>query len=142
MNPDYVLGVCFEPRAQALLMVRKLRPDWQKGFFNCPGGKVEAEENPYDAMVREFKEECGVVVKDWKLAIIYHLPAGNRLYIFSSFSLPNHWHQMEDEPLMMANLDRLPPKMIENLPWIIPFCAHARSGTLLPLHVTRTNGPS
>lgn len=61
----YVLGLAFTPNGRVAL-IRKNRPDWQKGKWNGIGGKVEANEDSRTAMQREFAEETGVVTHpDW-----------------------------------------------------------------------------
>lgn len=57
----YTLGIAFGQDGVAL--VRKNRPEWQAGFFNFIGGKVEDGELPVDCMVREFREETGVTIE-------------------------------------------------------------------------------
>lgn len=47
-------------------LIRKNRPEWQKGRLNGIGGKIEPGELPDDAMVREFKEETGLEFKGWR----------------------------------------------------------------------------
>ncbi len=47
-------------------MIEKLKPEWQKGRLNGVGGKVEEGEDPFDAMVREFREETGVEMHAWE----------------------------------------------------------------------------
>lgn len=42
-----------------VLLVLKDRPDWQKGFLNLVGGKVEENETIEQAALRELKEETG-----------------------------------------------------------------------------------
>lgn len=37
------------------------------GKFTSPGGKVDKNETPWDALVREVKEETGLVVTDYKM---------------------------------------------------------------------------
>lgn len=62
----YVLGFCFDKAdAYKVLLVRKNRPDWQKGKLNGVGGHVEANESPLAAMHRECREETGLEV-DWQ----------------------------------------------------------------------------
>lgn len=62
---EYVVGFLFSPDLEKVVLIRKTHPDWQKGLLNGPGGKVEDGETPYDAMVREFKEETGQQITDF-----------------------------------------------------------------------------
>lgn len=43
----------------SVLFVLKNRPVWQAGRLNLPGGKIEPNETPAEAAVRELKEETG-----------------------------------------------------------------------------------
>ncbi len=56
----YVLGFAFTPSRKGVILIKKLRPNWQAGKLNGPGGKIEAGETPEQAMIREFKEETGI----------------------------------------------------------------------------------
>jgi 8-oxo-dGTP diphosphatase len=64
MKTDYVVGFLF--RGNNVCLIEKLRPEFQKGRLNGPGGKVEPGETPSQAMVREFHEETGAEVTDWR----------------------------------------------------------------------------
>lgn len=55
----YTCGFYFTEDYKYVLLIEKARPDWQKGKYNGVGGHVEHGELPYDAQVREFKEETG-----------------------------------------------------------------------------------
>lgn len=59
---SYVLGFLFNPYTTRVTMIRKTRPEWQKGKLNGIGGKIKHDESPMDAMVREFEEETGLKV--------------------------------------------------------------------------------
>lgn len=63
----YVLGFMFDPSMTRVVLIRKNRPTWQAGKLNGIGGKIEPEETPSQAMVREFREETGLqtVLQDW-----------------------------------------------------------------------------
>ncbi len=57
---NYVLGFLFRDSRTSVVLIRKRKPKWQDGLLNGIGGKIEVGESPYEAMVREFREECGV----------------------------------------------------------------------------------
>lgn len=63
----YTLGFAFSPTLADVLLVRKTRPDWQFGKYNGIGGHMEPGEPALGCMVREFKEETGLVTStsDW-----------------------------------------------------------------------------
>jgi len=64
---QYVVGLIFDESFENILLIRKNRPDWQKGRLNGVGGKVEEQETSYEAMVRECEEECGLLLYNWLL---------------------------------------------------------------------------
>lgn len=64
---QYVVGLIFDESFENILLIRKNRPDWQKGRLNGVGGKVEKQETSYEAMVRECEEECGLLLYNWLL---------------------------------------------------------------------------
>lgn len=66
----YVVG--FVRDQNSVLLVRKIKPDWQAGMLNGIGGKIEPGESAADAMVREFDEEVGAIIQpeNWRLFAI------------------------------------------------------------------------
>jgi len=62
----YVAGLLFSPTGKSVVLIRKNRPEWQAGKLNAVGGKIEFGETPFEAMVREFREETGVNRRDWQ----------------------------------------------------------------------------
>lgn len=60
----YVLGFAFNHENQVLL-IKKAKPDWQRGKWNGVGGSVESHETPLQAMIRECDEEAGLHLTAW-----------------------------------------------------------------------------
>ena len=56
----YVVGFMFDDSMEKVVMIRKNRPDWQKGLLNGVGGGILPGECSLHAMMREFEEETGV----------------------------------------------------------------------------------
>lgn len=54
-------GVCV--RDDKILLARVVSPDGGSRHWTLPGGKVEHGEDPYDAVVREVREETGYDVR-------------------------------------------------------------------------------
>ena len=67
----YVNGFMIHRNTKRVLFIRKNRPAFQAGKWNGIGGKIEAHETRYQAMVREFEEEAGVKTQeqDWEHTI-------------------------------------------------------------------------
>lgn len=81
---EYVVGFLFSEGRDYILLIRKNHPEWQAGMFNGPGGKVEPGEIPTAAMRREFQEECGCDIEDWKFVAGIRCPSC-RIYFFRAF---------------------------------------------------------
>lgn len=62
----YVCGFHFSEDLKQVVLIRKQKPEWQKGKLNGVGGKIEDNEHGLGAMIREFKEETDKLVTDWK----------------------------------------------------------------------------
>ncbi len=62
----YVLGFVFNFDRTQVAFIRKNRPKWQAGMLNGIGGKIEENETPFEAMIRECKEESTVSINEWK----------------------------------------------------------------------------
>ena len=60
-------------RDEQILLVRQYRLLINDLSWEIPGGKVEVDETPSQAAVRECKEEAGVLCNDLKPLINFHL---------------------------------------------------------------------
>lgn len=51
----------FSHTGEHVLLIRKARPEWQKGYLNGIGGKFEpGDRSVIDCTIREFREETGL----------------------------------------------------------------------------------
>lgn len=118
----FSVGFLFTQDGANVVLINKKRPEWQAGMWNGIGGKIEEGESPYDAMVREFREEAGQHIGEWNLfAEIDGLPN----YIISFFrSFDNdalsQVKTRTDEVVMVQQTTRLPFNIVPNLRWLIP----------------------
>jgi 8-oxo-dGTP diphosphatase len=117
----FVLGFLFRSNGREVALIQKNRPEWQRGSLNGIGGRVESGETPLAAMIREFSEEAGANVSDWRNFGVLSspdTPMAVALYvshaaeeIVTKSDEPVAWYEL----LNLANL-----KVIPNLRWIIP----------------------
>jgi 8-oxo-dGTP pyrophosphatase MutT (NUDIX family) len=58
---EVATAVPYDPERQKFLMMkRKFEIDIHPGKWNFPGGKIEKDEEPVDAALRELEEEAGL----------------------------------------------------------------------------------
>ena len=123
---EYVCGFLFSRDRTRVLLIRKNRPAWQAGKLNGLGGKVEPGETPLEAMRREFREEAGADVAEWRhvLTLSGADDAGSGRgwagHFFRAFGDLSAVRAMTDEPLEFHPTRPLPPDTIPNLQWMIP----------------------
>lgn len=124
----YVVGFMFSASKNYVVLIKKNRPAWQKGFLNGVGGKIEPGESPESAMVREFYEETGVntVKTDWnEFAVMEGDHA--KIHVFKAIS--NDACAMADtktdEIVDVFNVWDVPNlKIVPNLKWLVPMAAY------------------
>jgi 8-oxo-dGTP diphosphatase len=115
-----------------VVLLKKEKPDWQKGRFNGVGGKVEPGETAHDAMVREFEEEAGARIEEWKHFATLRSARNPscRVHFFTATNndVYHEVRQMTDEQI---HFFKVPYRgvhdnnWIPNLKWLIPLAAQA-----------------
>jgi 8-oxo-dGTP diphosphatase len=119
---EYVAGLLFSENRKLVALIRKNRPDWQAGKLNAIGGRVEIEkeEQPNDAMRREFREETGVDIKTWREFASLQDERGWLVRFYWAVGNPYECMQVTDEKPSVRLVDDLPENIIPNLQWLIP----------------------
>lgn len=123
----YCLGFLFTTDHSKMAVVLKNKPKWQAGRYNAIGGKIEEGESAYQSMIREFKEETGLSITNWRKFCIL-ADAKTEVFCVQCFvsfidSLDG-LQTMEEEQISAINVDDLlkmnPSQMLQNLKWLIP----------------------
>lgn len=119
----YVLGFLFSESGYLVALIRKNKPEWQKGKLNGIGGKIEEGETPYDAMCREFEEETGVRITSWDRCAEMSSPTW-KCVVFCAFS--QHIDKVRsttDEEVIVTRVDQVirSDDIIPNLGFLIPY---------------------
>jgi len=125
---QYVLGFMFSEDRRQVALIRRDRPEWQKGKFNASGGKVEPGETPLDATVREFSEETGYQTESsgWSPFARIEGKGENKepyeVYCFVTVGDLRNIRRTEDEVPWIVEVDKVSlqrSEMVGNLPWLV-----------------------
>jgi 8-oxo-dGTP pyrophosphatase MutT (NUDIX family) len=106
IGPPRCRGLVFD--GDALLMVRFNPPD-EGDHWQIPGGGSEPGESLGDCLIREIKEETGLIVKPGRFCYLAHVVVGNRV---------NPHMYFEAEPVGGA-LDDLSGMTSEESEWFV-----------------------
>jgi 8-oxo-dGTP diphosphatase len=120
---NMVVGFLFSPDKKEVVLIEKNKPDWQKGKLNGIGGHKEDEEDLSKCMTREFIEETGVIIEDWKLfAKGFAIDSDASVYFYKAFNkLYENVKSTTNEKVVIIPLDMLNTiPLIYNLSWLIP----------------------
>lgn len=133
----YVVGFYFSPLLDQVLLIRKARPDWQKGKLNGIGGHIRDGETEFDAMQREFKEEANISTNQAHWVLFAKLTKREHwalnCFCMQANSWPPELHTYNEESTEIVNLtDSKNPNLltlshcirskqiVRNLEWLIP----------------------
>lgn len=142
MTPTYVVGLAFDDQGRVAL-IEKNRPAWQRGLLNGIGGKVEKNEMPIQAMIREFEEETGKRIESWHLFLTLNYP-DSYVYFFRTrvdSSVLDELENVTDEFLFIGEYEDYMTSrrnfLVRNLKWIMPLGEYDRAD-YLPIEVQVT----
>jgi 8-oxo-dGTP diphosphatase len=116
---QYVLGFIFDQVGSKVLLIKKERPEWQKGRWNGIGGKVEANELPLNAMRRELYEETGLNVNALGHFCTF-MGDGYAVHCFKCFcGILDQAESKTDETVMVHEVNSPGYQWMPNLRWLI-----------------------
>lgn len=106
-----------------IVLLKKARPENQRGLLNFPGGKIEEDESPRQCMAREWMEETGVYTyeSDWKQRLEV-IGSDYMLYVFTTFPADRcELKFTAEEPVRWYGLSWIDyDKCVPSLRWMIP----------------------
>ena len=135
-HPRYVVGFMFNIDRTRVALIRKQRPDWQRGRLNGIGGHIELDETAWQAMVREFREETGYesFESDWEQVAVMSRttfpPFECRVfrYLSAYTDLGEVLKSPTDECVEFCTVELLPPSILSNVGWLIELCLDLNPG--------------
>lgn len=119
-EPDYVVGFLFRNGGDEVALIRKQKPAWQKGLLNGVGGKIEFDEHPLTAMIREFEEEAGPYIINWRCFAVMTLKHGNKIYFYTSHEIAEVESRTEEEVSWYPVAHLRQYGVLSNLNWLVP----------------------
>ena len=142
---NYVAGFMIAGDRKVAL-VKKCKPEWQRGRLNGIGGKIEDGETPYDAMAREFLEETGFATKgdEWHRFAVLSDDNTFCVHFFCRHvvAMPV-LRTMEEEEIVTVRIDSITTKnAIPNLTWLIPMALTIGNGESARCFVVCEGEPS
>ncbi len=118
---EYVCGFLFSNDFNRVVLIKKKRPDWQKGYLNGVGGKVHFNESCLDGMIREFQEETGLLIKNWLEFSSIECVNYTVHFYWSTCDNINNVKTMTDEEIFIIDTSELQQlKIVNSLSWLIP----------------------
>ncbi|HYC34367.1 MAG TPA: NUDIX domain-containing protein [Candidatus Paceibacterota bacterium] len=121
----YTLAFIFNSILDKVLLMHKSRPASLAGKVNGLGGKLEGDEDLYECIMREVKEESDLDTKKDKWIYVGEKYAPNWhvatfCYVYEGDM--SDAKSMEDQPVEWFDVRNLPENVMSNLTWIIPLC--------------------
>lgn len=131
---DYVAGFLFSENLKNVALIHKQKPAWQRGKLNAIGGKIQSGESADDAMRREFREETGLDIADWKRFCVLRGDSESdwRVYFYFAVGDVNKVQSMESEIVrnfvVNSILCNYQISIIPNLRFLIPMALSFAKG--------------
>lgn len=89
-------------RNNKIVLMRRFNTGYKDGYFTLPAGHIEENELPKETMIREIKEETGIICKKEDLNpihVIHRITDTGRTYVDYFFEIQN----FENEPIILES---------------------------------------
>lgn len=140
----YTLGFAFNEEGNKVVLIEKTKPDFLKGKWNGVGGKVEKIDiAPIDGMIREFWEETGVNILDWRNAFFIDNQENNyQMWVYYTFSDKVYeCKTMTEERVQLIDVKHLDMLNLSlNVQWFIQFALSSSNTFKLPINIIDEGG--
>jgi len=132
---NYVVAFLFSETLDNVWLIEKQKPEWQKGCLNGLGGKIEENESPMDAVIRELNEESGVLLQPSQLFEVGVMSGlnndntGFKVHVFTGKT--NQYLTTKETEIVkyVPVLDVKKSKHIENVPMLVEASIYKLTGT-------------
>jgi len=105
-----------------ILLVRRFNTGWQDGKYSFVSGHLDGDETVRQAMIREAKEEAGIVIKSEDLHVVHTMHRKSNYEYIDFFLVASKWKgdPKNKEPdkcdeLRWASLKKLPDNVAPNV---------------------------
>jgi 8-oxo-dGTP diphosphatase len=105
----------FNIEMNKVVMIKKTKPIWMYGLLNGVGGKIEQNEEPLSAMIREFHEETGLFHLNW---ILSHIEEDKSYHMSIFYAITENIYAVEtitEEVVDIYNVNSLPNNLCPNI---------------------------
>lgn len=122
-----------------ILLVKKRKPEWQRGHWNGPGGEVGENESIAEAASRELREETGLRIEPGKWDVVATMEGKAFTVVFVKYHYPRGEFAPTLSPLDETDaasrgleffqwfpVEDLPRERIYDLGWLVPFSLDGR----------------
>jgi len=106
MNIEASVGIISNQSSQLLMAERPQSKTWS-GWWEFPGGKIEAGESSLQALCRELKEEIGITVVNAEKWIV-------RKYSYTKYNVTLHFYKVTE---WSGDIEA---RELQKLSWVIP----------------------
>ena len=104
-----------------ILLLKRQGTGYYDGYYDLPGGHLEANEDIFDGMIREAKEEIGITInrEDMEIVHIYHrYKRGMLKFVFKTDKyngIPINNELDKCEKIEWINFENLPENIVPSI---------------------------